>query len=505
MNEKKSKHAYTELLEHFSDEEMLTISQLKRFFEWMEGDPEFATAVMQNQLSQEQLDRLKAIGVLFDLKELSLIWEVPEIFVKYSLMLNCTCSDYEIDAESVERVKQYPLLSLWFKYSFYKKNLYLQSRKIIYRVPKNKKFDAWRLRRIASSRSELGLFGYHIDHPVFAFELGDGCSVGCWFCAFATKKLTKNFDYGENREYFSEIVHKCVDMFGKNPTAMALLYYGTEPHDNPDYINFIKDYHKITGHPVCTSTAVGTDAPWLRELIAYYREGGHPWPRLSVLSRKMLYKIHDLYEPHELRDVSLLMQMKDMKRCKVTGGRILEEQNGLKEREADHYLDSIVPQGSIACVSGFLVNMVRKTIELISPCYTSRQWPYGYRVFDEASFEDASGFQQAVETLIERNMPEHPFPEAKARFRDDLSYRQTETGFDLISPNQVHHFNGEAMYRDIGNLLAKGDMTYRELSDYLIDEKKYNPLVISTIVKQMFDSGLLNEIFHTMQSEDAGK
>ena len=33
---------------------------------------------------------------------------------------------------------------------------------------------------------------------------------------------------------------------------------------------------------------------------------------------------------------------------------------------------AIIPQGSIACVTGFKVNMVNKTITATSPCYTSQ-------------------------------------------------------------------------------------------------------------------------------------
>jgi hypothetical protein len=42
----------------------------------------------------------------------------------------------------------------------------------------------------------------------------------------------------------------------------------------------------------------------------------------------MLFKIHELYSPEELRDVELLMQLKQGPRRKVTAGRILKEQDG---------------------------------------------------------------------------------------------------------------------------------------------------------------------------------
>jgi hypothetical protein len=214
----------------------------------------------------------------------------------------------------------------------------------------------------------------------------------------------------------------------------------------------------------------------------------------------MLHKIHELYTPEELRDVELLMQMKDHPRQKVSGGRILKEEEGLRGREEGHYMDSMVPQGSIACVSGFLINMVRRTIQLVSPCYTSEQWPYGYRVFDTLTFDKSpAAFERALQTLIERNMPRSPAPDYPARFRDDLTYRPTAEGFDLLSPNQVHHFCGQEMYGLVGRLLAAGNLTYQQLSDAVLDGGSRNPLLAADALQKMFDGGFLDEVNPTQR------
>ena len=44
--------------------------------------------------------------------------------------------------------------------------------------------------------------------------------------------------------------------------------------------------------------------------------------------------------------------------------------------------------GTIACVSGFLFNMVERNVRLISPCNASERWPLGYRIYDEGTFTD---------------------------------------------------------------------------------------------------------------------
>ena len=502
----KTRHAepfHLRLIDHFSSDEMALIVQIKRFFEWFQGDPVFQKQLNSGKFSPDTLDRMHRIGIAFNPDELSILWEYPDIVRRF--YENCrTCHGKEMPEEISQKLEKYPLFSLWGRY-IRKKSLFFREfmDDIVshpFRIPANVRFDAWRLRRIASVRSELGYFSYVLDHPILAFELGDGCSVGCWFCAFSSRRLTRNFDYTENRDFFRQVVHICVELFGRNQASMALLYYGTEPHDNPHYVDFLKDYSEITGHILCTSTAVPTDTEWLHELIAFYRRHNSPWPRLSVLSKPMLFKIHELYSPDELRDVELLIQIKNA-RPKVTAGRILKEQKGLRDREDGHYLDDIVPQGSIACVSGFLVNMVKGRVQLVSPCYTCEKWPYSYRIFDEESFTDGEGFRCAVNTLIERNMPETPPGNMKMQFRDDFVYRSFERGFDLVSPNQVHHFHNKALHCPIGQLIAEGTHTYNELFDIAANQYGLNPMTVVAMVKKLFDDGFLNEVYVTDYSK----
>jgi radical SAM family RiPP maturation amino acid epimerase len=502
MTNKQPDLYYWKVFEPFSAAEIALIVQLKRFFEWVDGDPDFLRNVEANAVTSEQCERLRRIGITFDLNAIAMFWESPNAFRQYFENLQ-RGGQHELPGEILAQVKQYPLVDLWVRFVAQKNALYRKLRQRLFRIPRNPQFDAWRMRRIAAVQSELGFFGHVIDHPILAFELGDGCSVGCWFCAFAARKLTQNFDYADNREFFRHIAQTCVDLFGADVASLALLYYGTEPHDNPHYLDFVKDYTAITGSPVCTSTAVPTDEQWLRELIAFYRQGPHPWPRLSVLSKAMLFKIHDLYSPEELRDVELLMQMKYYRRQKVTGGRILKEETGLRNREHGHYLDGIVPQGSIACVSGFLINLVNRTIQVVSPCYTSQKWSYGYRVFDEAHFEDVDAFRRVMAQLIERNMPDAPFSTRLVRFRDDLVYRQTDAGFDLVSPNQVHHFCEQEIYGPLGRLIAEGKLTYNDLFDAIVDQYRINPMLSVVVVKRLFDGGFLDEVNPTCASGTA--
>ncbi len=493
MSKNIESHPYHSLMDGFSENEQAKIVQLKRLFEWTEGDPDFADALNSGNFSVAQTNRMVDIGIDLNLQELSPFWENTQL--QSDFLQACQSESNDLSQRSMDLLNETPLMALWFRYVAKKIELMRATRNMVQLVPANPRFDAWRLRRMESAKSELGHFGHVIDHPLLAIELGDGCNVGCWFCAFAARKLQNNLDYTKDGAFFRAVTTACTQLFGRRETGLALLYYGTEPHDNPHYLDFVKDFKQITGHSVCTSTAVPDDAPWVRSLIAFYREENLPWPRFSVLNKEMLFRIHDLYTPQELRDVDLLMQMKDHSREKVSGGRIVKEHQGMRERTKENYLEGIVPQGSIACVSGFLINLVNRTVQIVSPCYTTKQWKYGYRIHDSATFTDAEDFAEVVGSLIERNMPLSPMPDAKARFRDDLKYQPTDDGFDLISPNQIHHFQGKETVGPIGSLLAQGDKTYNQLYDELATQHGINPLLAGMSVKKLFDAGLLDELY----------
>lgn len=490
------------LASEFTPHEISQLAQVKRFFEWSKADADFNAELISGKLSTETQKRLHDIGILFDPDELALLWKNPETVAKF--FVDCHQPDLvEISAEEKQLCARYPLFELWLRQTrnaaAVTKSRIKNNTNQSLSIPDNPQIDAWRKRRIASGRSELGYFGYVIDHPILAYELGNGCSVGCWFCAFASNKLIKNFDYSENREVTDRIIQVCIDLFGKEGAGLALPYYGTEPHDNPNYIDFLRQYEKMTGYPLCTSTAFPTDAKWLRELLAFYhdRDCPLPWPRLSVLSKSMLLKIHDLYTPEELVHVELLMQLKDDPRKKVTGGRILEEQSGLRGLQPEQFFEQEVPQGSISCVSGFLINFVKLTIQVVSPCYTTKRWPYGYRVFDETTFKlEAEDFRDTVEKLIERNMPTS-FPKTELmQFREDLKYEEAEKGFKLTSPNQVHHFNNAEIHIPLGFLISEGKHTFDDIMDIMQKEHAANPMVLLSVLNSLFDKGFLNEIYN---------
>lgn len=491
---------YNEVHSIFTPAEMAIFPQVKRMYECLDGDKELRDNVIAGKVTPEQRALLKEIGITFEIEEVSALWEHSEQREQFEQALSAPESDAA--ERALKLLEQYPILHLWARYRMRRAELYSQQRSLLTsKASGSAAYTAWRMRRIAATKSELGFYGYDIDHPSVAIEMQVGCTVGCYFCAFDAPKLQKVFDYNlpENRTLFQGIATSLHQHLGWS-CGHALLYWSTEPADNPHYVEWMKEYRAVTGSSVCTATA-RADEQWVGKLIAHYRPMRQPWPRISVLTRSIMYKIMKRFTPEEAQDMVLLMQQKDGEesRAKVPGGRDkmlarLAQYDDLRELDVDSKPDDLfVPQGTIACVSGFLINIIEKTIRLISPCYTTEQYRYGYRVFDEVSFTDAADFHRKLENMIVRKCVLEPYGAMPMRFRDDLRYRPKPDGFRITSKNLVHECRGDEIYAPLGEMLHQGTMTYDEVVDDLL-ERGFNPMMATAAIKGMFDRGFLCEL-----------
>ena len=77
------------------------------------------------------------------------------------------------------------------------------------------RFQAWRKRQMQRCASELGGSAPAITHPIVAFELSDGCTVGCWFCGAGAAKLSGHFLHTPaNRELWRETLEIAREVWG---------------------------------------------------------------------------------------------------------------------------------------------------------------------------------------------------------------------------------------------------------------------------------------------------
>jgi len=149
--------------------------------------------------------------------------------------------------------------------------------------------------------------------------------------------------------------------------------------------------------------------------------------------------------------------------------------------------------GTIACVSGYLINMVDKSIKLISPCPASRERPLGYKVYAETTFSEACDVDNFIGMSIERFMPKNVRMDRQLAFRDNLQYVPVEKGFHLKSPHFLHKVEGESYMAAIGEQIHAGGKTLKEITSILMQTYNVDIFSLYGCVGNLFDRGFLSD------------
>ncbi|NKC11084.1 MAG: radical SAM family RiPP maturation amino acid epimerase [Gammaproteobacteria bacterium] len=348
----------------------------------------------------------------------------------------------------------------------------------------NPRIHAWRERQCARSLAESGAYDTVLIHSPVALELTDGCTVGCWFCGVGATKFARAWPYSdENAAVWRRILKALHERIG-DAARWGFCYWATDPLDNPDYEKFAGDFADIMGgYPQTTTAQADKHVERLRRFLPIAEAGGCRVNRFSVLTEKQLQRIHAAFTPEEMLNVEVVSQMRDGTVPKALAGAFREKAQGRKgliEREVakinrqrvampevDGKPADLAQPATIACVSGFLLNVVSKTVKLISPCAASDRWPLGYIVFDEQTFTDAEDFGRVLDNMIETHMPEEIEPEDVMRFHPDFHYSDETLGFALSTTRNQIRFEREdlASYlMSLGNQVREGNRTVGEIA-----------------------------------------
>ena len=352
--------------------------------------------------------------------------------------------------------------------------------------PLSPNFHAWRVRQMARTTSQLGAVRAHgIVHPLAAFELSKGCSVGCWFCGVSAPKLGDILEYNDaHRGLWRDVCQVWREEIGP-ASEQAFLYWATDPMDNPDYEKFACDFHELCGYFPQTTTALPLrDVERTKRLLRLSEERGCLLNRFSLLTLKILDRVHEAFRPEEMTFVELVLQIRKETLSKAVAGRTLEK--ALKTGVTDYQA------GTIACISGFLVSMVDRSVRLISPCPASERWPLGYQIFGEGTFNTAEEFRKVLQRLTSPEvMPSTVNWQHRVGLRRDLSWQVGERGLKVSSTFLHQTFGGlggEALEK-LGQLLAQGDLSAEEVA---LQVGADLPTVFLTL-NQMLAVGVLDE------------
>lgn len=305
-------------------------------------------------------------------------------------------------------------------------------------VPSNPARRAWRARQMNRCWVELGSRNDAIIHTPTTFELALGCSVGCPFCGVAAQKLQKVFRYTEeNQKLWRGVLSFMKETVG-TAAGSGTCYYASEPLDNPDYEKFADDYFDTFGVLPQVTTAASMRNPQRTKKILVDSHAKYPRVhRFSVLSLDILHKIYKNFSPEEIVCVELLPQFFEAPSCKfaVAGrARTLENKDKLANEEEG---------GTIACISGFIVNMAEKSVRLITPCNSSEKYPTGEQIIAKEYFSDLSDFKRVINELIGTYMVENFSKDYPLYLRKNIIYELTDDGIQFYRPESFRlKFNG---------------------------------------------------------------
>lgn len=352
------------------------------------------------------------------------------------------------------------------------------------------RFHVWRERQIRRCNSEVGSEGA-ITHPVIAFELSEGCTVGCWFCGLSAGRFKGYFEYNEEHaELWRGVVGVASKMFG-SAARTGFCYWATEPMDNPDYDRFLSDYYQITGAlPQTTTAAPLKDRALTERVLQLFDRYRSVTNRFSVLSTDHLNQIHAAFSPEDLMGVELVQQGKETLTAKALAGRSREVT--LRAANKDAIAVPEYRSTTIACVSGFLVNMPQRRVQLVTPVPASKRWPLGYRILDERFFKTPDGFREELQSIIDQHMRESPSPNLPIRFRGDLHYEAGNRHFHLRSRYNEYVILDDVAPISVGDLIACGDCTASEMAVRVIADGA-SALAVANLLEELHTEGLLEE------------
>lgn len=467
--------AYRQIFDKRTPEEMRLLARIKRFMECVMGDDEFRRDLSANL--EDPRDVAHARGIDIDPRLMRPLFQHGMTHLRFR-----------------RGEKAYPLAMLWDRYIDEMLHHRDSLRDHGSTAEVNPRFQAWRERQMRRVTSECGVSGGSITHPVAAFELSEGCSVGCWFCGISADKYKGSLSYsGEVRERWRGVLKSMVRHFG--PAAQSgFCYWGTDPMDNPDYPRFIEDYYELTGYlPQTTTAAPLKNVALTREVMDIFWKYRSITNRFSVLSKKMLRRVHDEFTADELMPVELVLQNKEALMSKAKAGRARERQQKLRDSGKDDQISlKNADHTTIACVSGFLVNMVTGTVQLVTPTRPSDRWPKGYKVLGERHFETAAEFDAALSDIQDREVQTELDGTQPAVLRSDLRYEPSDAGFELVSASSRHACEGVPFAAELGRLVSSGNETYGSVLRSLVGRGE-DVLLVNQVLDDLYQNGVFED------------
>ncbi len=313
---------------------------------------------------------------------------------------------------------------------------YVNERMSLARI-RDRRFREWSLRQRRKMLFISGEFRKMAVSVSIAFELSDGCTVQCPFCCFAAGRFRGYFPYSDdNRSLWRGILERSREILG-DCVQFAPCYMATEPLDNPDYERFLADFRGLVGALPQTTTALATrDVDRVRTILRSYSVDDLECAalRFSVISRRQLARLFAAFTPEELEHVDLVLNNRESFYRYSDSGRARAMPE--TDREAKN-----LKGFTSACVSGFVVNMVNRTISLVSPEPACEAYPLGYDLFGTEEFTGVESYAVAMENLIRKWIPRSLPRDMRLRLNRRIRWERSDDYLKIIGDGKSRLFS----------------------------------------------------------------
>jgi radical SAM family RiPP maturation amino acid epimerase len=452
---------------------MTDVARTKRFLEWWSADAEFRRTIEQDPGAAARA------GLGVDAEELRFVWDGP-------FHLEMLRRPDWVMPRSVQRYR------LWCA----EKIRYRDRMRCELCAPEDPRQRAWRQRQVNRTLGQLGVSAWqNIIHAPFAIELSEGCSVGCWFCGVSAERKKTDFLYTEeNGRLWRDTLTVLRNRFGA-AAAYGFMYWATDPLDNPDYEKFGVDFAQICGRfPQTTTAQPQKHVERVRRLLKLSAEYGCEINRFSVLSLSIFKKIMEAFTAEELLHCELVQQNREASSLQSNSGRA-RGAGELRKRAESRGIDTEWAEapGTISCVSGFLLNMVQRSVRLVTPCPSSDTWPDGHWVIEQGHFRDAEDLAVLLDTMVERHMSISLRARDRVRLRPDTKLSVSLDEICIESYGIVTTIKGQSHLVPLLKALASGNLTAGEIVVDMENRYGFPAEQVMVGLNSLFDQGILDE------------